>query len=201
MNDPVRHHSILRTEILTGDARTEPVSLRVFCKRRGRSLPIAECMGCARLAHARLTSDARLTAIECDDTSGVNTPNDAASEPVGALLKGTVVCVAEDATLSEVVEDMVNLGLEDAPVIDAEGRYYGVIRESGLVGMAKDDVARDALIRAAAVSENDTVYDAVVHMARTHQREIPVLSAEGVVIGVLRDVDAIRWLKRARDSV
>ncbi len=198
MSERATHHSILRTEVLTDGGRKEVLSLRVYCKRRGHSLPLAECMGCPRLEHAHLSADLEVASIDCDDTSGVMVPEDVESEPVGALLRGNVCCIPDDATLQDVTEGLVSIGMDDAPVVDPDGRYFGVIRDSGLVGARKGDVVKDVLTRAAAVSENDTVYEAVVRMARTHQRDIPVLSGDGVVVGVLRDVDAIRWLTQDR---
>lgn len=200
MNNASRHHPILRTEVLTGDAPAEPVSLRIYCKRRGRTMPIAECFGCKRLAHVHLSTDVYLTGIECDDTSDVVLPEDSESEPVGALLNGTVVCVDENSLAKDAIDDLIRLGIEEAPVIDREGHYLGILRDSALVDRTNVDTTLNALTRAAVMYENETVYDAVVKMAHTRQREIVVVSAERNVVGVLRAIDAIRWLTKARNE-
>jgi len=200
MKHESRHHPILRTEVLTSDGRAEPVSLRVYCKRRGGTVPIAECAACEKVVRVNLSAEVHLTGVECDDSSEVAAPEEAESEPAGALISGTVACVAEDAMANEAIECLIRLGKEEAPVIDREGHYLGILRGSGLIDRANADTALNALTRAAAVYENDTVYEAVVRMAKSRQREIIVLSSERKVVGVLRSVDAIRWLTNARKS-
>ena len=50
------------------------------------------------------------------------------------------------------------------------------------------------------IPETATVADAVDRLVRTHSRSVAVVDADSHAIGVLTDIDLLRWFARHRDE-
>jgi len=98
--------------------------------------------------------------------------------------------------------------LRIGPVADGDGpaRFLvGVLHDVTLTERGKrPEHAKDAVTtvmsHAIAIHEATPVRRALLFLASAHLREAAVVDAEGVPLGVFRDVDGLRWIARARSG-
>ena len=119
--------------------------------------------------------------------------------PVGLSIVRTVVCVAHDAPLSVAMRALaVERSAYGVAVVDENDRFMGILGRttaSRACLHSESDLAADHLTAPwCSVHERESLGNAFVAMTAKHAREIAVLSEDGVLVGVLRDVDALRFV-------
>jgi CBS domain-containing protein len=180
----------------------------VYCERQGRSVPFEQCMSCPHAGAIELVASGRERTVECACVSLVPSerPHEAgmaavvaAVLPVGLALAHTVTCVANDVPLHQaarrVAMDASALGV---PVVDAQGVLAGLLpRASVTLAMlaSSGEVVGDRMVAPMlSVLEGDSLGDAFRSMCARRLRELVVVSSTGQVVGLLRDVDAMRFV-------
>jgi len=135
------------------------------------------------------------------------------------VMTSPVVTVQADTALSQVAERMARAGVGGVPVVDTQDRAVGVISEAdflsrmtggaetGFMGVitqclqGKQCLAVPVRGRTAAdimssppvtVREDATVSDVAERMTRSGVNRVPVVSAEGAVVGIVSRADLIR---------
>jgi CBS domain-containing protein len=83
-------------------------------------------------------------------------------------------------------------------VVDDGERLLGLI-EPGTLASA-EQMAGELRRDRPSIGESMSLADAVQRMARTHTRYLPVIDDRERVVGVLADLDALRWVARRRHS-
>ena len=119
--------------------------------------------------------------------------------PVGLSIVRTVVCVAHDAPLSVAMRALeMDPSACAVAVVDESDRFVGMLgRTTASLAClhSESDRAADHLTAAwCSVHERESLGKAFVAMTAKHAREIVVLSEDGVLVGLLRDVDALRFV-------
>ena len=87
--------------------------------------------------------------------------------------------------------------LASAWVVDERGHLVGCLREIDFVrhgDVSPGTTVRAIMSAAISVEERCTVHEALLRMARSHVREVAIVTAEGALVGVVRDVDGLRIL-------
>jgi CBS-domain-containing membrane protein len=98
-------------------------------------------------------------------------------------------------------------------VVDSENEFLGAIEEMNLLRAKgadffrrssspemRDDASRPTLTAAEIMStprlahDDDSIHGALVEMAHTHSRRVPVVTKTGELVGTLRDLDAMSAL-------
>lgn len=128
--------------------------------------------------------------------------------------------VTPKATVKEAVTRLADLGVTSLPVVDRWQRLLGIVSEADLI---RDLVPRDprsqgrpaaetalfaprlvdeVYTRAAiSVREDDDVATAVEMMTVTSAKSLPVLDADGRLLGILSRSDVVQALARADDVI
>jgi CBS domain-containing protein len=185
---PVRH---LRT--LDHCGRCSEAS-SVFCIDRHRTTDLPKCLGCSRLVQM----DERW--VECTGPMDDQPPED-----VFALLLRDDACVgsaAGRATLSVpahvtsavLARFMTAQGTAHAVVVDAPRQLVGIV-SSEAAAFARGEAPVGHLARHLhPVHEGAPLAFAVERMVHERVRALPVVDDEGTLVGLLTDLDALRWV-------
>lgn len=181
-----RRSPVLRLVVLGGPPRE--VRERVFCRRRGESLTLAECQRCE--AWVDVADDV----VVCErPTEATERDREGEHTAVGAVLCRGATVLAEDATIEE-AHRLLRDGAT-APMVDESGRVTGTVDASAISGPWLDPTRIHGV---RAITESTPVRSALRMLASAHLREATIVTAEGEVLGIFRDVDGLFWLARAR---
>jgi CBS domain-containing protein len=108
-----------------------------------------------------------------------------------------VVCVRDDVGIETLQTLLFDRNIGGAPVVDREGYPVGVVTRSDL---ARERDEREATVRdlmtplAYTLREDDPLSRAAAVMAVEHVHHLPVVSADGRVVGMLSSLDFVRWV-------
>ena len=176
-------------EIISGRGRSVTLS-NVRCPVRGRSAAVEECAHCARSEGVARNVPADGSWLCCRsphlaETSGSGpVVRDVMRRGSVALRPGVARSIAADALRAR--------GQASAPVVDGEGRPVGVVAEADLLRARAGAKVADAMVRVAlAVHETASLALAASLMASHRVDRIAVVSADGIVVGVLSALDVI----------
>ena len=186
--DPARL-PVHRLEIVAADGSHTAIRT-AYCPSRCAAIALTECKTCA---HAQTASD---DAVVCTPP-GVE-PSDELAAGMAALTE--VVGVRGDVP-GLVVAALARRAPWQLPVVDDQDRFVGFVSSHTLsrpwpwriVSMTP---ARDLVFgRFLAVRVSDPLPVALRLMAHRGARAVALVDAEGVLQGVLSDIDALRALK------
>lgn len=128
---------------------------------------------------------------------------------VSDVMTCDVVSVTADTGFKEVVDTIADAGVSALPVVDGERKVIGVISVSDLMAKVVRDrhailhpgqarrceaeTARDVMtVPAITTSRSTSVIDAARTAAKAKVRQMPVVDAEGKMVGVVTRSDLIR---------
>jgi CBS domain-containing protein len=186
--------TVRRRDILSPGGRRRRST--VFCPSENQSVDLAWCRGCP-LAE-RVDGDA----VRCSPDPAANTAAPTAriggETPVGAVMSARHV-----SALPEVPAGQVAKATGGAPdvavlVVDDGDHLLGVIEPAVLAASPTDTLAATIGQRAPSIREDRSVAEAIECMVRGHRRFLPVVQEDGRVVGVLSDLDILRWVARAQ---
>jgi predicted transcriptional regulator len=128
-------------------------------------------------------------------------PAVAANLPVGLALVRPFVCVRVELPWIDVASASV-LAEEPhgAPVVDCSGRLVGLLPAAAIERAFRNAPAdsfasaADCTVSAASIEETESLGSAFTMMGMRRLRELTVIDDGGIVVGVLRDVDALRFV-------
>jgi len=198
------------------DGSTRTAEL-VFCETHLESVPISRCASCPFSGNVAWALNGPSATVECCRFSlpmarsaseppasdarlqGPGAVEVAAMLPVGLSIVRTVVCIAHDAPLSVAMRALaMDRSAYGVAVVDENDRFMGTLGRttaSRAYLHSESDRAADHLTAAwCSVHERESLGNAFAAMTAKHAREITVLSEDGVLVGVLRDVDALRFV-------
>jgi CBS-domain-containing membrane protein len=181
----------------------------VFCSPSGCSVPLARCATCGFGGAVALDTSGCATTVECsrfrlwatDDErlQGATVSRVAAILPVGLSLVRPAVCLTSDAPLRVAVPALAReLIASGIAVVDEQQRLVGVLPRAEVslaLADSMDDLAADHMTADwRSVTEGATFGAAFGTMAATHARELIVLGRDRTFVGVVRDIDALRFV-------
>jgi chloride channel protein, CIC family len=109
------------------------------------------------------------------------------------------VCFFRDTPLSQMVHELTQSGQQDVfPVIEAEGKLVGLVTASTMrvaMGAMEDAgwaLAADLMQPPVSVSPDDDLRDASERLLANDLRELPIVSSDGHVLGMLDESDIAR---------
>lgn len=123
----------------------------------------------------------------------------AAKIPLGELVSPNFVCVGRSMPLESVTALFLSGDIDCAPVVDADGALIGIVSKSDLLrhGVDKLGVGTVADVMTPcvhALPDHATLAYAFGLMALEKLHYVPVVSREGVVVGVLTSLDVLQWV-------
>lgn len=116
---------------------------------------------------------------------------------------------SDDITVGAAIQKLLKTGLNGAPVVDAEGRLCGMLTEkdclTALVRQAVDGLpqghARDYMTtEVATVSPSTGLLDVAYLFLKNPFRKLPVVDADGRVVGQVSRRDVLRSIESAKEN-
>ena len=180
----------------------------VFCEEALRSVPISQCEACS-FAHTPCRDTLREGVVDCPRSimpianGAVSSfaPAAAAVLPVGLALTQSVVCVEGKLPWVAVARTPILCKSPSSiPVVDPDGRFMFLLSKE-LIALANrggqvdgELTVADCAVFAIAVYESASLGEAFALMGRHRVRELTVVGDGGVVVGKLKDVDALHFV-------
>jgi predicted transcriptional regulator len=139
------------------------------------------------------------TASDGDRLEGTGVTRVAAILPVGLSLVRPVVCISSDAPLRVAMRTLAREpSIYGIAVVDEQQRFVGMLSRAKVtlaVVHASDDVTEaHAITDWGSIDEGASFGAAFGAMAATHARELIVLGDKRTFVGVVHDVDALRFV-------
>jgi CBS domain-containing protein len=193
---PIRTRRVL-------DGNGEATTTRsVFCPRHAEAVAPSLCGECPRC----LSMDA--VGVTCAPDVAQPTmrwssrlhrilPSAADRVAIADVMSRDVVCVRDDVGIETLQTLLFDRNIGGAPVVDREGYPVGVVTRSDLARERDENEAtvRDLMTPLAyTLREDDPLSRAAAVMAVEHVHHLPVVSADGRVVGMLSSLDFVRWV-------
>jgi CBS domain-containing protein len=145
----------------------------------------------------------------------------AARTPLGEFVRRRIACVAEQTSLDTAVRLMTENAIDSLPVVSTGWRLVGIVSKADVVRarydrpdddgpvLAEGDLADgfyvegthdrvgDVMTRSVhTLPEDARLSHAMSLMAAEDVHQVPVLTSEGAVVGVITSLDCLRWVAR-----
>ncbi len=126
-------------------------------------------------------------------------------EPIKAIKGRDPVCVLPGTSLRDCLLAIQKTGTGDSVVVaDADGRLRGVLTERDIVAKlvgTTEDLAQpvESLMNAEphVLHFEDPIRDAVALMETGRYRNVPIIDGDGILHGIVRPQDVLRYLAEA----
>jgi len=116
------------------------------------------------------------------------------------VMERDVVCVSPDLEVAALRELLLERGISGAPVVDRDGRPIGVISKTDVLqaceSRAPQRVSDIMMPVSFKLTDAAPLGQAAALMAFEGVHRIVVVSASGLVVGILTTIDVMRWLAR-----
>ncbi|MDP2274349.1 MAG: CBS domain-containing protein [Archangium sp.] len=133
-------------------------------------------------------------AVKADHRAEENTMGD---DLCGELISEELRTLECDLEISKGLEALDSAGVTSAPVVDDNGVLVGVVFLTALARLreAEELEVEDAMITdMVTVPQRATVAEVARLMAQHGLERVPVVTADGHVVGVVSSMDIVRWL-------
>jgi CBS-domain-containing membrane protein len=181
-------HLGIRRHIVVGHGG-QRVGHSVFCPRRLESTDVDVCQRCPK-------------AVRIDDVSVTCVPDVdplRAESLVGAAMGEASVTIEAAMPVAELAPLVESGGWMTVLVLDSDHHALGLIHREQLAD-AESGTAAEALARPIApVFESYPVMSAVRRMVHQRARALPVVDGARSAVGILTDLDALRWVATQKD--
>lgn len=209
-----RSRSVSRVDAF-GDSGGAVSRELVRCPRVEGSIPAERCLACKAATCLDIADNGQLVSITCDyDVPGSEPKQKQNSQTislrrmsVGDLMSRNVVCVRPDLSLDAAVQLFLETGLKSIPVVSEQGRVLGMADESELQLAIQTSSAdplpatrsiSDVMMPSAfAIHEQTSATQAAGMMVCEGVWRVPVVSSDGLVVGVISASDLLYWVARS----
>jgi CBS domain-containing protein len=139
------------------------------------------------------------------DDAPLYVPTIADLVPVTEIMTRKVTCASRDLSVDAVIELMVREHIGSLPVVDEAGGPVGMLTKQDLVEqlLVGDTTVGDRAFATAnelmmplalSLGEHATVAHAAALMAAEDVHHVPIVDANGRLIGIVSTMDVVRWL-------
>jgi|CZKU01.1.fsa_nt_gi iron-sulfur cluster repair protein YtfE (RIC family)/CBS domain-containing protein len=180
---------VRRREVVSATGRHEALS--VFCPSERRSFTPEWCSTCPLVREVN-ESSVRCTPPAIVPSRSVTLPRRTGEDLcVGEALGQHHVSVGLDVTAKAVADALGKHGDAVAVVVDETGHFAGTIDRDLAECAHAGQLAGELRQAGPCIGESAPLADAIACMVKTHQRSLPVVGADGRVLGLLVDIDAL----------
>jgi CBS domain-containing protein len=195
-----RHALRIRSRETIEPGRTVSSSGTVHCPRRDRAATVEECLGCPACAGIAEDQDGRHVVCQVEDASETprrraRRPTDGDRTPLTAVMSSDIVCVSADLPVESLVTLLIDRGFSGVPVVSSVGKPIGVVSKSDLLASGHGGLVRDIMMPIAfTLPESASLSHAAALMAYENIHRVPVVGADGSVVGIVSAMDIVRWV-------
>ncbi len=179
-------------EVISGRGRSVTLS-SVRCPVRDRSAAVEECAHCGDSEGMAQDALARGEWLCCRCAPGAEPAGEGPA--VRTVMRRAAMALRPGLATSTAADALRSRGQTSAPVVDGDGRPVGIVAEADLLRASRGAKVADAMVRVAlSVAETAPLSRAAALLAVHGLDRIAVVSADGVVVGVLSALDVVAWL-------
>jgi hypothetical protein len=177
---------------------SSPPSRWVFCRTRGRSVPLSACEACP---HVRAVPDERGGFLECVGmapttlAARADVAEAAARAVVADVMSLDSLCVRADAPVA-LLGRRAPLTTACVPVVSEDDRLQGVLGAEVAPLAGGQSAGELAAAPTAVLVDAMPLSVAVECLAEAPRGVLPVVSETGFVTGILTSHDVVVWLAR-----
>jgi CBS domain-containing protein len=202
MNNHRSHPLPIRTRrILAGDGEAT-ATRTVLCPQHGEAVALARCGECPRCEQisdkgVSCTPDAPLPTMRWASRLHRILPSAADRVAIAEVMTRDVACVRDDVSVESLQALLRDRGIGAVPVVDCEGFPVGLVSKSDLVRERWPDDASVAELMtplAFTMREDDPLSGAAAVMTVERVHHLPIVAADGRVVGMLSSLDFARWI-------
>jgi CBS domain-containing protein len=202
MYNPKRLELPIRTRrVLAGDGQVTRTRT-VLCPQHGEAVAPSLCGECPRCneidEHAvRCTPAAPHASMRWASRLHRILPSAADKVAIADVMSCDVACVREDVSLESLTALLRDRGIGAVPVVDSGGFPIGIVSKSDLVRERDelDFTVADLMTHVAfTLREDEPLSRAAAIMAVEHVHHLPIVAADGRVVGMLSSLDFARWV-------
>jgi CBS domain-containing protein len=185
-----------------GGSSTE---MTVYCPHQQQTIEVGECVECVRrqdISAGTVTCRAEGSTRPQLQKAGGCAHWITDSVPIGSVMTRNVTCVAAGLPTDSLAALLIELGASGVPVVDEDGAPIGLVSKTDLVrerveGDESVDIVANIMTPIAfTLDEHAPISKAAALMALEGVHQLPVVSSEGRVVGLLTSMDVLRWLAR-----
>ncbi|CAN5911104.1 hypothetical protein BH11MYX4_BH11MYX4_57500 [soil metagenome] len=203
-----RHLPVRTCKVASPGDRVE-THYSVQCHRQQKAAAFEHCCGCEHLRSVEVAPDGKSGSIECDASAQpapararVDVAEAAARVRLGDVLPVETTCVRSNLRVNAATKLLVDQGLRAVPVVDEARRLIGIVSKSDLLRKTssrhRPQTVADIMTPVVrGLPEEAPVAYAIALMAFERLHEVPVVDAEGRVLGMITANDALRWVAGA----
>lgn len=187
--------------VLAGNGEAT-VTRTVLCPQHGQAVALAlcgECPRCVEISDAGVTCQPVAPQPKMRWASRLHRilPSAADRVAISDVMSRDVACVRKDVSIESLQALFRDRAIGAAPVVDREGFPIGVVSKSDLVRERDelDFTVSDLMTPVAfTLREDDPLSRAAAVMAVEHVHHLPIVAADGRVVGMLSSLDFARWV-------
>lgn len=172
----------------------------VHCPRRNETIDARQCVGCMRMRSLQWTptgggSVGCLFSREPPADPRADFGELAARTRVQELIAPLTLCITPDLPLESVRALFHDPHTRAAAVVDVERKLQGLVARSDLMHASPDATIDELMIKRVHALPVDAPVSYVVSlMAIEDVSEVPIVTPEGVVVGICFALDVMRWV-------
>jgi CBS domain-containing protein len=198
-----RHQLRIRTRETVEPGPASATRHWVHCPRRDGSVTTSECLVCPSCGGIEVDELGRHLVCELDESMIASAdpprrarrPTNGDRTPLSAVMSGGLVCVSPDLPVESLVTLLVDRGFSGVPVVDSAGKPIGVVSKSDLLEGTRSGTVQDIMMPIAfTLPESASLSHAAALMAYENIHRVPVIAADGAVVGIVTSMDIVRWV-------
>jgi CBS domain-containing protein len=181
------------------------VARSVFCRAVGCSIDLDECRTCVHGAGLRYDARGEPSHAACARPTSMSDPKPgvarsataAEATPLSSVMTPVVWCVAAGLSTAAARRILDERRIGGLPVVDEEGCPVGVVTRADLPGDGDDTRVEEVMSPIAfTLDERAPIAHAAALMAIEGVHHLPVVGAEGDVVGMVSALDVVAWVAR-----
>ena len=191
-----------RTVVSGGGGTTRAQT--IWCPAHGEAVALsvcAECEHCEKIdaGGVECRPESARPAMRWTPLLRRMLPSAADRVAIAAVMTRDVTCVRPDVSLEALAALLLDANIGAVPVVDDEGFPIGLVSKTDLVrvhaaAVAGAKVADVMMPFAFTLREDDPLSRAAAIMSVERVHHLPIVSADGRVVGMLSSLDFVRWV-------
>lgn len=184
--------------------------LSVFCPTQRKSVGLDGCAHCPACVALESRPGGFVQCRSGDEREAAANPmvyrtqrldmgERAARLRIGEIMSRRVICVRPDASIEALRALLLVNHLDCVPVVDESGGPIGIVTKTDLVRLGPKELAKqtvgEIMTRCVhALPDDSSLAHAFALMTLERLQHVPIVSSEGIVVGLFTALDALKWV-------